>query len=186
MLQNFSISGGQVGNQNIGAPHVYVRITTTRGIEGWGEARPSNRWSYETLESVTSTIRNYFSDELKGISVLDIKGVQQAMDGQIAAGLTRGQPIAKAAIDMAVMDVAAKTLNQPLNHLWLAEPKDNISLSYLISVDNVKDAKEKAQVAKREGYSGLDVKIGINTKKDVEILKAIKNIVPDLFFRVDA
>src|SRR5699024_1096056 len=145
MLQNFSISGGKVGDQSIGAPHVYVRITTTDGIEGWGEARPSHRWSYETIESVTSTIKNYFSDELKGVSVLDLKGIRRVMDRQIAAGLTRGQPIAKAAVDMAALDAAAKSLDLPLNQLWLAEPKDSIKLSYLISVNNVEDAKKKAQ-----------------------------------------
>lgn len=186
MLQNFSISGGQVGNQNIGAPHVYVRLVTTDGVEGWGEARPSHRWSYETIESVVSTIQNYFVDELKGLNVLETKKIHQVMDGQIASGLTRGQPIAKAAIDMAFMDAAAKSINLPLSRLWLTEPMDKIKLSYLISVNNVAEAEEKAEIAKREGYSGVDVKIGINPKQDVEILKTIKNIVPDMFFRVDA
>src|SRR5690625_4520984 len=89
MKQNFSISGGQVGSQQAGAPHVYVKVTTADGVEGWGESRPSHRWSYETLESVVSTIKNYFMNELKGLSVLDLKTIHQVMDGQIAAGLTR-------------------------------------------------------------------------------------------------
>src|SRR5699024_1384784 len=149
-------------------------------------SRPSHRWSYETLESVVSTIKNYFMNELKGLSVLDLKTIHQVMDGQIAAGLTRGQQIAKAAIDMAVLDAAAKSIDLPINQLWLTTPKNKIKLSYLISVNNVEEAKEKAQLAKSEGYEGVDVKIGINPDQDIEILNAIKEIVPNLYFRVDA
>lgn len=186
MLQNFSISGGQVGNLNVGAPHVYVQVITSDGVQGWGEARPSHRWSYETIESVVTTIQNYFVPELKGLSILDMKSIHQVMDRQIASGLTRGQPIAKSSVDMAVLDAAARSLDQPLGHMFLAKTKEEISLSYLISVDNVDDAKEKAQIAKQGGYKGVDVKIGINPSKDLEILKAIKEVVPNLFFRVDA
>jgi len=186
MLQNFSISGGQVGNLNIGAPHVYVRVTTNEGFQGWGEARPSHRWSYETIETVVSTIKNYFIPELKGLSIYDIEMIHRTMDAQIASGLTRGQPIAKAAIDMAILDAIARANSQPLGHLWLANTHHSIDLSYLISVNNVEDAKEKAIIAKREGYRGVDVKIGIDPDQDIEILKTIKEIVPDLFFRVDA
>lgn len=49
MKQNFVISGGSVGDQKSGAPHVYVKITNDNSESGWGEARPSHRWSYERL-----------------------------------------------------------------------------------------------------------------------------------------
>lgn len=186
MLQNFSISGGQVGNQNAGAPHVFIRIRTEEGIEGWGEARPSHRWSYETMESVVTTITNYFIDPLIGVSVYELEEIHRIMDRQIASGITRGQPIAKAAIDMAVMDALAKANRQPLTYSWFSQPKDSIALSYLISVSTEEEAAEKARIAKREGYTGVDVKIGINTDKDIAILQTVKEILPDVFFRVDA
>lgn len=186
MLQSFSISGGQVGNKSVGAPHVYVRITTEDGLEGWGEARPSHRWSYETLETVVSTIKMYFTDALKGMSIYDIEKIHTSMDQQISSGITRGQPIAKAAVDMAIMDLIGKTNNQSLAHVFLSKLHNKISLSYLISATNENDAAEKARTAKAEGFSGVDVKIGIDPKKDISILKTVKEIVPDMFFRVDA
>ncbi|OZU88340.1 mandelate racemase [Virgibacillus indicus] len=186
MLQNFSISGGQVGSKDAGAPHVYVRITTNDGIEGWGEARPSHRWSYETLESAVSTIKNYFASNLIGLSIYELAEIHQAMDQQIASGLTKGQPIAKAAVDMAVMDAIAKTNKQPLSYLWFKRPSERITLSCLISASNEKEAAEKAQKAKKEGYTGVDVKIGINPDKDLAVINTVKEILPDAFFRVDA
>lgn len=186
MKQNFSISGGQVGNKTAGAPHVYVRIRTESGIEGWGEARPSHRWSYETIETVVSTIRNYFAESLANVNIFQVDKIHRVMDQQISAGITRGQPIAKSAIDMAIMDVIGKLNKQSLSDIWLTERHEKIALSYLISAKTVDEAVEKAKIARNEGYKGVDVKIGINPEKDIAILTAIKEIVPDLYFRVDA
>lgn len=186
MKQDFSISGGQVGNKTSGAPHVYVRIRTESGAEGWGEARPSHRWSYETIETVVSSIRNYFAPVLIGVNILHVDKIHQMMDQQIAAGMTRGQPIAKSAIDMALMDAIGKLTKQSLADIWLTERQEKIDLSYLISVKTVEEAIEKAKIAKVEGYQGVDVKIGIDPKQDIAILRAVKEIVPELYFRVDA
>lgn len=184
--QNFSISGGLVGNKHEGSPHVYVKISTTDGTEGWGEARPSHRWSYETIESVVTTIKTYFVKSLKGVSIFNLDEIHKIMDQQISSGLTRGQPIAKAAIDMAAMDIIGKIHKQPLTNTWLSKHETTIDLSYLISVSSTEAAAEKAYLAKAQGYSGLDVKIGIDPLKDIKILQTIKDIAPDLYFRVDA
>lgn len=186
LKQNFSTSRGQVGNKNAGAPHVYVRIRTDEGLCGWGEARPSPRWSYETLESVVSAIRNYFAEAIEGVSIFNLEKIHTLMDQQIASGLTRGQPIAKAAIDMAVMDLIGKATKQPLSQVWFSEQKDRIALSYLISVKTEEEAIEKAEVAKVAGYTGIDLKIGFDPKRDIEIVRNVKKVHPDAFLRVDA
>ncbi len=186
MKQNFSISGGQVGNQELGAPHVYVKITGSDGTEGWGEARPSHRWSYETLESVTTTIRNYLEPVLVGEAVWDLNDLHRKMNRQIAAGWNKGMPIAKAAIDMALHDLIAKHHGLNLPRLWMGAFKDSIRLSYLISTNDPKTAYEKAKYARENGFLAVDVKIGLNPQQDVRILEAVKQGAPDLFFRVDA
>src|SRR5262249_28859847 len=48
MRETFRIARGAVGDPAVGAPHIYVRLTADDGGVGWGEARPSPRWSYET------------------------------------------------------------------------------------------------------------------------------------------
>jgi L-alanine-DL-glutamate epimerase-like enolase superfamily enzyme len=43
----------------VGRPAVLVKITGDDGTIGWGQSVPAPRWSYETLETVHSTINRY-------------------------------------------------------------------------------------------------------------------------------
>jgi len=56
VAQELTISRGSVGSPATGAIHILVKVTNEKGVVGWGEARPSPRWSYETPESVVTTI----------------------------------------------------------------------------------------------------------------------------------
>ncbi len=44
-----------------GRPTVVVKLTADDGTTGWGQSVPTLRWSYETLESVRSTIDRYLA-----------------------------------------------------------------------------------------------------------------------------
>ncbi|MCF6411622.1 mandelate racemase/muconate lactonizing enzyme family protein [Pseudalkalibacillus salsuginis] len=186
MKQNFRISGGSVGDTEKGAPHVYIKITTDDRSQGWGEARPSNRWSYETIESVVSTINHYFKPILLGQNAEDIKNVHKLMNSEIKNGLTIGQPIAKAGIDTALHDLIGKHQKKTISELWFSKPKRSIGLSYLISTRNIQEAVQKANYAFENGYQGIDLKIGFSAGEDLGMVEAVKEAAPDLFFRVDA
>ncbi len=186
MKQDFTISSGSVGNRNCGAPHVYVKVTADNGVEGWGEARPSHRWSYETLESVTSTLLRYIRPVLLGENVRDLSHIHMLMNKEIKGGVGNGQPIAKAAVDMALHDLIGVADDNRLADLWFSGFQQTSQLSYLISTASPEEAEQKALYAYTHGYKGLDVKLGINPLQDIEILHAVKSSAPDLFLRVDA
>ena len=187
MSQSFATSNGSVGDSSQGAPHVYVRVTADTGTCGWGEARPSHRWSYETIETVTTTIKGYLRPALLGLDANDWKTISRVMNREIKSGIGSGQPIAKAAVDMALHDLIGMSEGKTLPELWHApNAQTTLKLSYLISSDCPEDAAKKAAYARDNGYTGVDVKIGINSKLDLEILKAVKFEAPGLFFRVDA
>lgn len=186
MKQSFAISGGVVGSTQSGAPHVYVRVVADDGWEGWGEARPSPRWSYETRETVVTTIRQYLAPVLIGQPTSDLRALRSAMNREIAAGGTLGQPIAKAAVDTALHDLLAKQRGQSIGALWGAAPAKTVHLSYLISTRDADVAAAKAADAVAKGYRGVDVKIGLDLAKDLDILEAVRSAAPTLFFRVDA
>lgn len=186
MSQSFKISSGSVGDQREGAPHVYVKITSDTGVYGWGEARPSHRWSYETMETVTSTISRYLRPALLGRNAYDWASIRRQMDREIKPALGGGQPIAKAAIDTALHDLIGMAEGKRLPELWYAAGGAELQLSYLISTSEPEEAAKKAAYAKAHGYQGVDVKIGLNPRLNLEILRAVKSEAPDLFFRVDA
>ena len=56
----FHFASGSAGAAGEGAPFVLVKVTDSEGETGWGEGRPMPHWSYETLETATTTIRTYW------------------------------------------------------------------------------------------------------------------------------
>jgi muconate cycloisomerase len=50
-VRPFVLSRGVVGKPGVPGDHLYVRIETSNGTIGWGEARLMHTWMYETLES---------------------------------------------------------------------------------------------------------------------------------------
>ena len=185
-LTEFKISRGSVGGPKAGAPHVYLRVTTDAGLVGWGEARPSPRWSYETLESVVTTIRGYLAPALIGVEAGDFEAVHEIMDREIAPGITVGQPVAKSGVDMAIHDLAAKSRGLPLFRFFGADEARDVPLSYLVSADSPEKAEEIASSAYSAGYRGFKVKIGMDPSLDLELIRAVKRIAGDCFLWADA
>ena len=83
-----------------GRPSVVVKITADNGVIGWGQSVPSHRWSYETVESVETTITNYLAPELVGLDPFDEDAINARMNRIIAPSFSTGQPICKAGIDL--------------------------------------------------------------------------------------
>lgn len=123
---------------------------------------------------------------LIGLDSENLHHINRVLNQQIKGGLTVGQPIAKAAVNMALYDLIGKQNNKSLARLWHSKPKSTIELSYLISTESPDEAARKARFAHENGYKGLDVKIGFDLKQDLEIVDAVKHTAPNLYFRVDA
>ncbi|MER3404700.1 MAG: mandelate racemase, partial [Chloroflexota bacterium] len=79
VIRTFTFASGTAGAAGSTAPHVFVRVLDSEGLVGWGEGRPVPQWSYETLESVTTTIRSYVGPAVIGLPVTDRWGLHQAM-----------------------------------------------------------------------------------------------------------
>jgi L-alanine-DL-glutamate epimerase-like enolase superfamily enzyme len=39
-------------------PSIVVRLTDENGVQGWGQSVPIETWTYETVESVETTLRH--------------------------------------------------------------------------------------------------------------------------------
>ncbi len=185
-LTEFKISRGSVGGPAAGAPHVYIRITTDRGETGWGEARPSPRWSYETQESVVTTIQNYLAPVLIGMDARDVEAIHAAMEREIAPGITVGQPVAKSGIDMGLLDLNSKAAGIPLHRYLSSSAPTPVRLSYLVSVDSPDKAEKVTSEALAAGYRGFKVKIGMQPSLDVDLLRAVKSVAGDAYVWADA
>src|SRR5688572_18296862 len=81
---------------------VVVKITDDEGHVGWGQSVPSHTWSYETQETVQTTVDRYLGPALIGLDALDTDLIWDRMNRTIAGSFSTGQPICKAGIDLAL------------------------------------------------------------------------------------
>lgn len=155
---------------------VLVKMTADDGTVGWGEAGPSRRWSAETVHSCYTSIKHVLAPVLIGRDPFDLAGLHAAMNGELAPGLDPGQPIAKAALDLAAHDLLCKKLGINLQ-TWLgAKGADRITLSYLVSAPE-RDALERS-VAQglAEGYTAFKVKVGHDPADDIERVRTVMTL----------
>jgi muconate cycloisomerase len=47
-------------------PSIVVRLTDENGVQGWGQSVPIETWTYETVESVETTLRHYLAPVILG------------------------------------------------------------------------------------------------------------------------
>jgi muconate cycloisomerase len=186
MRETFRIARGAVGDPTVGAPHLYLRLTADDGGVGWGEARPSPRWSYETPESVAAALRHYIAPLIPGREAWDVEGLHRAIDRELAPGISTGNPIARSAVDMALHDLLARAAGVSLGAFFGGRASSSLSLCKIIAVADPEEAGSRAGAAAAEGFRALKVKIGGGVAADLEILRAVQAAAPGAYLWADA
>ncbi len=151
---------------------ILVKLTADDGTVGWGEAGPSRRWSAETTHSCYTTIKHYLAPVVVGRDPFDIAGLHEAMNTELAPGLDPGQPVAKAAIDLAVHDLVCKSLGINLQSWIGAKRADRIELSYLVSAPNPDEVAKVVQAGLDQGFRSFKVKVGHDPEGDIASMRA--------------
>ena len=59
---------------------VLVKITDDTGHNGWGQSVPSPTWSYETIDTVRSTIDRHLAPALVGLDAFDTARIWRVMN----------------------------------------------------------------------------------------------------------
>jgi L-alanine-DL-glutamate epimerase-like enolase superfamily enzyme len=188
VVKTFQFASGSAGTAGGTAPHVFVRVTDSQGEVGWGEGRPHAAWSYETLESVTTTIRGYLAPALIGLPITDRWGLHQRMHQVIGRGPSTGQPVAKAALDMAVHDLCARGVGLSLrSFLGGSDSRTIVALSYTVTAHDADEAEGEVLAACRAGYRHFNFKAAVAPAMDVAVARAVRDAAgPDAFVWADA
>ena len=87
-----------------------------------------------------------------------------------------GNPSIKAAIDIAVHDLAAQHAGVPL-HRYLGATRDRMVTDMTIGIMDTRSAVERAQRWAQAGFRALKVKVGRDPKADLDRLRAIRGAV---------
>lgn len=155
------------------APTVFVELTYGDYI-GYGEAAPDNYYG-ENQQTVLACLPA-LAEQL-GADPFPREEIMQRLNRTI-----RFNPSAKAALDMALYDLAGKILGAPLYKLLGLNPQATPLTSFTIGIDTPQAMAEKARQAQE--YPILKIKVG--TPNDLANIKAIRDARDTAIIRVDA
>jgi L-alanine-DL-glutamate epimerase-like enolase superfamily enzyme len=164
------------------ADNVLVRIETDTGLIGWGEAAAAPVMTGETLESIVSAV-HHLAPALRGRPAADVAGALTAMDGRMY-----GNHGAKAAIEIALHDLAGKSAGKPVHALLGAKKRSRLPLLGVVAGGDFGGDLRDAEKKKADGVTAYKIKVGIDTpQKDAERTRAIcKSLGSGLLISADA
>lgn len=182
--RQFVIGRGLVANQNSTGDYVFVRIETSAGQVGWGETIALPKWSYETVESIVTTVRSHLAPVVTGRSPFDQAWFENQFENTLTPAISNGFPFAKAAVLLATLDLAGQIANVPLHRLLRGKIAPTVPLSFALSID----APEGMARAARElpALKCFKLKVSGEADLDAERVRAVAAARPDAAIWLDA
>jgi O-succinylbenzoate synthase len=172
----FRSAHGEVGSRDV----VVVRLAGPDG-EGWGEcaALPAPTYTSEFAAAAFAVLRDHLAPRL-----LDAPEVSAARAGDVVAGIV-GHGMAKAALELALLDLEGRSSGQPLATRLTAAPRTTVPAGAAIGIADPPDLAAEAQELVEAGYGRLKVKI--EPGRDLEPLRTVRDAVgPDVLLVADA
>lgn len=168
---------------------VIVRVGTTEGLVGLGEATPLpdwggdfNRYSGETPKTVVHVVEDLLGPLLAGTDPFDVETAVEVMDLAV-----RGHLYAKAAVEMALYDLQGKATGQPVHKLLGGAYRPGVRVAHMIGLMEKEEAVEEALAAVRDGCTAFQIKADGNPDRDAAVTRALREAVgPGVMLRVDA
>ena len=169
--------------------YVIIKLDTDEGLIGFGEAPVLKDWGGdhgkyfgETPQTTAHIINDILAPALTGQDPSRFESIHALMDKTV-----KGYPYCKAAIDAALYDVVGKSLDVPAYQLLGGLFRERIPIAHSLGLMEIEKAVEEALQAKADGVKTIKLKGGVEPKRDVELVKQIRNAVgPDLNICVDA
>lgn len=151
------------------AEHVLVRVHTDDGIVGTADAPPRPFTYGETQRGIVAVIESLFTPAILGLTLLDREVIRSRLTRTV------GNPVAKAAIDMAVWDALGRTLDLSVTEM-LGGYTDRMRVSHMLGFDTPAAMVDEA-TRMRETY-GIEVfKIKVGRRPvalDTAVVRALR------------
>ncbi len=174
-------SFGEVGKRE---DDVIIQIFTDNGLYGLGEGMTLGPfYGRESQGTVTALLAEHFwAKVLKEEDPFNVDLVHYKMDKTVSEG-----SFAKTAVDIALHDIMGKALGVPVCKLIGGAYTDKLALHWPIGIESPKVIGEDVQKGMKAGFKAIKMKIGGDEKRDVELVKAVREAAgPDIAIVVDA
>lgn len=157
--------------------YVIVGVETDTNATGWGEANVVPRWSGESQSGALAALRDLLAPVLVGSDPLRISELREKMDRELV-----GNPFTKAAVELALFDLAGKILDAPVYVLLGgAQRAPEIPLRFSIGAFSPAGAAAVAEKAVGLGLKAVKVKVGLNVSSDIERVEAVRSALGEGF-----
>jgi L-alanine-DL-glutamate epimerase-like enolase superfamily enzyme len=168
--------------EHVTSAYVLVKVHTDIGLVGLGEATISGLWSGETQAGTVSAIREYITPQLLGCDPRDITAARRAMDFIIKLN-----PFTKAAVEMALWDIAGKAAGVPVYQLLGGKVRDKVRIKLVAWARDVPGSQAMAEKLLGLGVSCVKVKVGLDPETDVARVRAVREVAgPQIPVTIDA
>jgi L-alanine-DL-glutamate epimerase-like enolase superfamily enzyme len=159
----------------------FVRITTDQDIEGIGSASPAEDVTGESPEACQAALSMRRLGWLGGRDPRHLDALSRELEQSHLA-----TPAARAAVDMALHDLAARIQGVALVD-YLGRCRDALPTSVTIGISSVEETVAEAEEHLGHGFRCLKVKTGRSFEEDVERLSKLRERVgPNVAVRIDA
>jgi o-succinylbenzoate synthase len=175
LVRPFETSFGRMNDQEV----LIVRAES-EGIVGYGEvpAMAAPHYTYETVQTAWHIIRDFLAPRLKGQEI--------AAPGPISElfAFVRGHNMAKAGIEMAVLDLFGKAQKRPI-HQILGGDRAEIPTGVSLGIEeSIGELLRRVEEAVSRGYQRIKLKI--KPRWDVDVVAEVRRTFPTVPLMADA
>ena len=159
-----------------------VRITAAGGAVGLGNIDPSPGYSTETVEESLGTLRDKLSRCVMGLDASNVHVINSRLDATMDGFLD-----AKAAIEMACVDLTARALGIPVYTYLGGAAKERLTFNAWIGILPPDEAAAEAAKWAGRGFRSAKIKVGGGIDADRDRVKAVREAVGEaVALRIDA
>jgi muconate cycloisomerase len=159
-----------------------VRITATNGAIGLGNIDPSPGYSKETIEDSLRVLETRLAPAIIGMDAVNVHRILEKIEPAIEEFLD-----AKAAIEMACVDLAARLANVPVHTYLGGAVKERLLFNAWIGILPPSEAAQETMSWKNRGFRSAKIKVGGDIDADRDRVKSVREAVgPDFHLRIDA
>lgn len=160
--------------------NILVTVITDSSLVGYGGAAPTAVITGDTLGSIIGGIE-HIRNNIVGMELEEAETIFQCLNCCLI-----GNTSAKAAVDIAIYDLIAKSLHVPLYRL-LGGRVNELETDITVSLDTVDKMVAESQKKLNDGFNIFKVKVGGDPQLDINRLQAIQDAVgAEVKIRIDA
>ena len=162
------------------ADNVILKVTTADGLHAFGCAAPADEVTGETAAMTLRALRERLVPLLRDADAADLDGLARR-----ASAASPEAPAARAAVDIALHDLAARRAGLPLAAL-LGARRQRLPTSITLGIAAAAATLAAARRHAAAGFRFLKVKLGENWRADAALVRALRDALePQVILRAD-